>query len=145
MYHVSTPYSNCHGKTAMVLKMMRGWVGDLGVDAYDTTGDWYQGLYNGHQRDTQTNSSTTGPKLDWSEYKIIEFQRHDAYATCLSLIVSRASGAARLSFNTLTPTLSSSPLTLLATFASCSRCLPRRRKCRKDRGHRPGRGQLNSA
>ena len=78
---------SCQHKEVQMFKAMRSWFGDTADvrDKYPES-SWYSGNFDSHV--VQCGAEVAAPKIDWSQYHVVEFVREDVLAECVDILYS---------------------------------------------------------
>ena len=78
---------SCQHKEVQMFKAMRSWFGDT-ADARNKypESSWYSGNFDSHVE--QCGTEVSAPKIDWSQYHVVEFVREDVLAECVDILYS---------------------------------------------------------
>ena len=78
---------SCQHKEVQMFKAMRSWFGDTADvrDKYPES-SWYSGNFDSHVE--QCGAEVAAPKIDWSQYHVVEFVREDVLAECVDILYS---------------------------------------------------------
>ena len=70
-----------------MFKVMRGWFGDSAdVRKEYPDSSWYSGNFD--SKIEQCGAEVAAPKIDWSQYSVVEFVREDTLAQCIDMFYS---------------------------------------------------------
>ena len=81
---------SCQNQKVQMFKVMRSWFGDTETirDAYRDAA-WFNGNFDSSVQ--QCGAEVRGPKVDWSQYTVIEWIRQDTLAECVDMFYSEDS------------------------------------------------------